>query len=102
METEHTPFFAPTRAGKGLGLLATLALATNFTAIDPKGSAYAMSKAKAKKRLKAAGLSPAEANALVRRIAGHGYKGYELQAAMRNHKRHGKKWFPWDSLIRNS
>jgi len=102
METEHTLFFAPTRAGKGLGLLATLALATNFTVIDPKASISAMSKTKAKRRLKAAGLSPAEANALVRSVAGKAYQSHVLQEAMRHHKRHARKWFPWDLLIRNT
>lgn len=99
----HALNMAPTRAGKGVGKLhAAPALGMNFTFFDPKGSSYAMSKAKAKKRLKAAGLSPAQANALVRSLAGKAFQGRVLQNAMRHHKRHARKWFPWDLLIRNT
>lgn len=94
---------APTRAGKGIGFLNdALALGGNFQFFDPKASISVMSKAKAKRRLKAAGLSPAEANALVRRLAGKIYQSHVLQEAMRHHKRHARKWFPWDLLIRNA
>jgi len=71
----------------------------DFMVIDPKASTYQMSKTKAKKRLMAAGLRPSEANALVRKVAGSHHQGKTLRAAMRHHERHGREWFPWDTLI---
>lgn len=67
--------------------------------LDPKASTYAMSKTRAKNRLMAAGLRPAEANALVHKVEGKPFQGTALRAAMLHHKRHGRKWFPWDTLI---
>ena len=94
--------FGTTTGSSGLAtrmLFDKLKEGEDFVVIDPKASTYPMSKAKAKKRLIAAGLRPSEANALVREVAGRPNQGTTLRAAMRHHKRHGRQWFPWDTLI---
>ena len=94
--------FGTTSGSSGLcmSLLADkLRAGEEFVFIDPKASIYRMSKTKAKRRLMAAGLRPAEANTLVHEVAGRPYQGTALRAAMRHHKRHGRKWFPWDTLV---
>jgi hypothetical protein len=70
-----------------------------FVYVDPKASIYPMSRRKAKKRLMAAGLRPAEANALIREIAGQACLGFRLRAAMKHHFHKGKDWFPWDTCV---
>lgn len=100
--TGHTIFMAPTRTGKGLGILLSRQMLENAVFFDPKGSAFVMSKAKAKKRLKAAGLRPSEANALVQEIAGQFHQGRTLRDAMRHKKRKAKKWFPWDAVVQRA
>jgi hypothetical protein len=69
-----------------------------FVYVDPKASIYPMSRRKAKKRLMAAGLRPAEANALIREIAGQACQGFRLRAAMKHHFRKFD-WFPWDTCV---
>jgi len=81
-------------------LMRKLASGEPFTVVDPKASIISVSRARAKKRLKAAGLRPAEANAIVRECAGRVGRSHVLRAAMRQKKRHASAWFPWDILIR--
>lgn len=98
------PIFGTTRTGKtnthAAMLFAHISSGHVVTILDPKASIYAISRRKAKKRLRAAGLSPAQANALVREIAGRTEQGYRLQRAMKHHRRHGDRWFPWDTCVR--
>ena len=81
-------------------LMRKLASGEPFTVVDPKASIFSVSRTWAKKRLKAAGLRPAEANAIVRECAGRVGRSHLLRAAMRQKKRHAGAWFPWDIVIR--
>lgn len=81
-------------------LFEQIARGKNIGIIDLKASIYPLSRRKAKKRLMAAGLSPARANALIREIAGRAEQGHRLRGAMKHHRRHGDRWFPWDTCVR--
>lgn len=69
--------------------------------IDAKASMFKISKRKAKRRLMEAGLAPSEAGRIVKLASTSWYPATSLRNTMRHHKRHGAKWFPWDSVIMN-
>jgi DNA helicase HerA-like ATPase len=71
-----------------------------FLIFDPQGYYVEMSRRKAKKRLTAAGLRPAEANAIVRRLVRKLGVSLTLRGSMRHKRRSSEKWFPSDTVIR--
>ncbi len=102
-QEQHEVHLPSSRLGKSIGIVPNKANDTNCLYIDTKPSISRLSKTKAKKHLKRAGLRPSEANALMREVAGKScvYQSASLADTMRHHKRLCDKWFPWDTFIPN-
>jgi hypothetical protein len=100
-ETLHPLIFGTTSAGSTHMRLfyERMKAGWEFQFVDPKGSYTYISRRKAKKRLMAAGLRPAEANKLVASLSGSAWAGLRLRQAMRHKRRSSARWFPFDVTI---